>query len=185
MNIPPSPGDIKIDISGSDNSIILNPQTDDAIKNNLKSLLEKKRFSLEISARCHEYLAAKYSFNDRVLNYTSLTLLGVSFILSTVWGEPKTGTSVNIPWAVTTGITMILKGYQDYSRFAASAKSNETDVVSATDLAEDIEYVLLKNNHTKRTLQSLIDSYDERIKSFRKNESLIPVDVKHKFIPLS
>lgn len=163
-------------------TVVIDPKTDDEIKINLLRLLEKKKISLQSAAACHEYLESKYNTVAKGIEYTSLTMLSISFILSMALGG-ECAAMVNVPWTITTGVTMLLKGSKQIVDYSERAMSNERSYKAALDLADDIEYVILKNNHTKRSLQQSLEVYDERIKSFRKTEATIPLDVKHRFLP--
>lgn len=160
---------------------VLSPGGDDDIKLHLLRLLEKKKQSLQIAAKCHEYLHSRYNKIDKVIEYLGLTMLSISFILSMLYGK-QGDTTVNIPWTVTTGVTMILKGSNQVINYHELSVSHEKSYKLTRDLADDIEYVILKNNHTKKSLQQSLELYDERIKSFRKTEETIPLRIKQMFV---
>lgn len=166
-----------------DEKAVLSPGSDDDIKLHLLRLLEKKKQSLQISSSCHEYLAHKYGKINKLIEYLGLTMLSLSFVLSLVFGK-QDDTTVNIPWTVTTGISMLLKGSKQVIDYHKIAISHERSHKLTLDLADDIEYVILKNNHTKKSLQQSLELYDERIKSFRKTEESIPIKIKQMFIPI-
>lgn len=161
--------DVVIDFDGHDT------------KNNLLRLLEKKQSSMNVSAKCHEALTHTFQWRSKLVNYSSILLAGLSFILSTVMGENSS--QINLPLAITSGAALVIKGSQQYCDFTEKAKAHAQSWITALDMADDIEYVILKNNHTVESLQRELDIYEERIKSFRKSEELIPLSIKHKFLP--
>jgi hypothetical protein len=154
--------------------------SDDDIKRNLLVLLEKKMTSLQIAARYHELLANKYRWRSKLVTYSSIIVTGVSFVMSTVLGQSESAT--NVPLAIASGIALVIKGSQQYCDFGEKAKAHTQSWSTALDLADDIEYIILKNNHTTESLQHALDVYEERIKSFRKTEEPIPLDIKHKYV---
>jgi len=152
---------------------------DDDIKRNLLVLLEKKMTSLQIASRYHDILANKYRWRGKIVNYSSIAVAGLSFVMSTVLGQ--SASSTNIPLAVASGLALVIKGCTQYCDFAEKAVAHRRSYNTALDLADDIEYVILKNNHTKDSLKQALDVYEERIKSFRKSEEPIPISIKHKY----
>lgn len=152
---------------------------DNDIKHNLLTLLEKKMTSLQISARYHEILANTYSWRAKIVNYSSILVTGLGFVMSTVLGE-NDGTA-NVPLAIISGIAIIIKGSEEYCDYDEKATLHKQNYSEALDMADDIEYIILKNNHSRDSLQHALDIYEERIKSFRKNEEPIPVEIKHKY----
>jgi hypothetical protein len=153
--------------------------SDDDIKRNLLVLLEKKMTSLQIAARYHEILANKFQWRSKVVSYASIIGTGLSFVMSTVMGQSENST--NVPLAIASGVALALKGSKQYCNFGEKAAAHAQSQIAALDLADDIEYVILKNNHTKVSLQQALDIYEERIKSFRKSEAPIPLDIKLKY----
>ncbi len=149
------------------------------IKRNLLVLLEKKMTSLQMAARYHEILANKYRWYSKVVTYSGIIISGVSFVMSTVLGQ--NASSTNAPLAAASGIALVIKGSNQYCNFGEKASAHAHSYGTALDLADDIEYIILKNNHTKESLTQALDVYEERIKSFRKTEEPIPIDIKHKY----
>lgn len=173
--------DFHIEIREDPHDVVIDPQNELEAKNNLLKLLGAKRNSLQIAADCHYYLFSRYTRLGKLIDYTGLALIAASFILSTILGDEKT--TVNIPWTVTTGVSMILNGSKQIMDYVAEANAHDVCYKAALDLSDDIEYELLKNNHTKEGLQHSLEIYEDRIKSFRKIEKPIPFNIKQKFIP--
>jgi len=92
-----------------DDEIIINPQNDNDIKQNLICLLDKKREGLQFATNCHDYLYNRYSFISKIIEYSLLGCMSLSFVLSTLLGDQCSG-RINIAWTVTTGIALIPKG---------------------------------------------------------------------------
>lgn len=156
--------------------VVINFAADD-VKHNLLVLLEKKMASLQIASRCHEVLANSYRLRSKFINYSGIAVTGLSFVLSTVVGASESNT--NLPLAITSGVALLIKGLHQYNDPTEKAKAHAHCQITANDLAEEIEYIILKNNHTKESLQHVLDVYGDRIKSFRKTEEPIPPAVKH------
>lgn len=146
------------------------------VKDNLLHLMEKKMVSLQIAARCHERLAGNYRVGNKIVNYSSIVIGGINVVMSALWGTSSS--SMNMPLVVTTGIAIVLKGIQHYGDLSKKAEAHRSAWNSAIDMADGIEYVMLKNNHTVESLQRELDTYEERIKGFRKTEEPIPMRIK-------
>ena len=159
-------------------SDVIMDYSDDVIKRNLLVLLEKKMTSLQISAQYHEVLANRYRWRSMLVNYSSILITGISFILSTVMGHSESST--NVPLAISSGLALVIKGSQQYCDFGEMAKAHAQNLNTATDLADDIDFIILKNNHTTSSLQRVLDVHEERIKSFRKTETPVPLSIKHR-----
>lgn len=151
----------------------------DNVKINLLQLLTKKMETMQIVGKCHEYMAEKYNFRGKIIAYTGILSVSLSFIMSAVYGE-NTG-KTNLPLTIISGISLLIKGTQQYCEYDSKALLHAQYGASALDLVDDIEYIILKNNHTKESLQKELDIFEERIKGFRKNEITIPSEVKEKF----
>lgn len=169
--------DLKIDI--------IEELSDDDIKQNLVRLLNRKRQSLQVAADCHEYLSSQNSVRNRFVNYTSIFVMAGSFVLSTTTGSSQCevdASTVNLPWAITAGVSLILKGIRQFADFGERSKLHEKCYKQAMGLSEDIEYLLLKNHHTKTSLQNNLETYEERIKAYRNSEEHIPLNIKQYYL---
>jgi hypothetical protein len=153
----------------------------DEVCTNLIALLKKKSACMRISAKCHKYLALRFASHAWYLNAATVLLLGASFILTTSY-TGLGSTQINIPLVITTGLSMMMKGFIDYTKFLERSVSHEKCWVAAINLSDDMEFILLRNNHTKKSLQQHVDANEEQIKNFRKQEELIPLDIKEHFI---
>ena len=163
----------------------MDPQMEEDVKANLLHLLEKKKLSMRISADCHAYQRDKYTTRTRVIGLFTVILSFASFVLSAT-GSSKLrpdGTMINVPLAVITGFATAVNSLKHLFKPAEKANTHDTNQKTATDIADDIEYVILKNNHTVKSLQQTLELYEDRIKSFRKSEGDIPLEVKQMFIP--
>jgi hypothetical protein len=163
---------------------IINPQNEKDVITNLLTLLQKKLRSLKIYAKCHEYLADKYYVPlDKIATYTMLILAGLSLFLSTTTqGISTTGENINIPWAILSAVTLVIKGISTYGNFAEKANAHRRDQKLCLDLIDDLEIIIIKNTHTTASLQLALSSYEERIKSFRKTEESVPIRIKQKIL---
>ena len=174
---------IEIDIINN-----LNPQNDDDqndndVKDRLIKLLEKKKSAMQISAECHAYLRDTYTKRTKIIEIFTTLLTTVGFILSTTRYDDLSNT-INVPMAIITGMATCVGGIKQIVDPVKLAKIHESNYRSAMDLADDIEYVILKNNHTKKTLQQSLELYEEKIKSFRKVEEQVPLGIKQKIAQL-
>jgi hypothetical protein len=166
---------------------IINPQNDQEIMSNLLQLLQKKLRSLKIYAKCHEYLADKYYIPlDKVTTYTMLILAGLSLFLSTTTNTSNSpsDSNINVPWAILSAVTLVVKGISTYGNFAEKANAHRRDQKICLDLIDDLEIIIIKNTHTIQSLQLTLNSYEERIKSFRKTEESVPIKIKQKFLKI-
>jgi hypothetical protein len=160
----------------------LDPQVEIDIKKNLLRLLEKKKVSMQISADCHTFLRDKYNKRAKIIGMFNIILSFVSFILSASGGGNNSiGTNINIPLAIITGLATAVSGIKQISYPSEKANAHDLNYKTAMDLEDDIEYIILKNNHTVKSLQHSLEVYEERIKSFRKSEEQIPIEVKERF----
>lgn len=166
-----------------DTEFIINPQNDQEIMSNLLQLLQKKLRSLKIYAKCHEYLADKYYIPlDKTTTYMMLILAGLSLFLSTTTNTATSENNINVPWAILSAVTLVVKGISTYGNFAEKANAHRRDQKICLDLIDDLEIIILKNTHTIPSLQLTLGSYEERIKSFRKTEESVPIKIKQKIL---
>lgn len=164
------------------NNVIVEPGDEQTAKNNLLKLLEKKKLSMRIVAACHYYLSSRYNVVAKIFSYTSVGLNGMAFILSTILGDNCTS-QVNVPLAVVTSVSLIVTGINAKTDFSQLSKSHMACHKTAIALADEIEYVMLRNNHTKEGLQHTNEIYEDQIKSFRQTEEDIPIGIKQYYIP--
>lgn len=149
------------------------PRLTPITRQNLIKLLSKKKQSLSIVAECHEYMQSVFHILDVGIYALMITMVATSFVASLVY-EPAV--------SFFTGIATALIALKRYMQPAETAKSHEADFRTAADLCDDIEYLLLKNTHNDDNLKHIVDVYDERIRSFRKHETRIPIHIKKRFI---
>jgi hypothetical protein len=149
-------------------------------KRNMIYMLETKRHSLQASSRCHDFLSHRFRFWNRVATAMTIAAGLMSFALSATQG--KSENQVNVPIIITSGIALAVKGFHEYGALGEKAKAHQQSGTAALDIADDLEYIILKRNHTRESLQQAIDIFGERIKSFRKNEAPIPLDIKQRLL---
>jgi len=162
--------------------------TQDDIISNLTNLLKKKENSMKIYSKCHEYLSYKYLWYHMILSYTIIIIAFLSLILSLINSSAKENcsnslsTSPNIAWTVTTAAIALLKGIHHVTDYVKLSKTHESSYKLYLGLYEDMELVLMKNSHTKLSLQNNLDTFEERIKNIRKDEAIIPINIKNKYV---
>jgi hypothetical protein len=167
--------------------IITNPIDDSEIIKNLILLLSKKKKLLDYTSECHSSLSEYYHKLWKGINIVLIVFSVVSFIISGLSNISHNCAEdslqpINVVNIVMSGMISVISLYISHENFSELSKRHDVCYRNSLILSEEIEYILLKNNHTKENLQHIIEIYDEKIKSFRGSEVEIPESIKRKFI---
>lgn len=149
----------------------------------LLALLNHRKSAMKISADCHEYLFNTYRVSWIIFTVACITLNGATFIISALGGQTsqEQGSQPFLVLTILTGLTTIIAGIMSKWNFAEIYKSHQKSMVAAANLYQDIDFALSKTL-SGEMLQTVTETYNEKIKTFRETEEPIPWAITHKFL---
>jgi hypothetical protein len=148
----------------------------------LKNLLENRLKMLIVSRKSHEYL---YSFYNKV--YIFITVLLVvsasgSFIVDFLYEDKHQSSTTKGLYLFFEVISLILIGILTKTQITEKLHGHHKSLEMVEELIQDIEFFMAKDINSKKAYGENLELYQEKIKSYKNNETYVPVWIKKKYI---
>lgn len=149
----------------------------------LLTILRHRKTSMKVCADSHEYLYNTYRITWIVITVVSAVIAGGSFAISAIGGAraKEEGSDLYTALAILTGITMIVTGITSKWNFAKMYEAHHKSMIAAVAMYQDLDFALARSP-SSGDLHTLVETFTEKIKTFRETEEPVPWTITHKFL---
>lgn len=150
--------------------------------NKLKILLNKRLKMLIVSKKSHDYL---YSFYNKLYMFITVMLVfsaSGSFVVDFLYEDKHNSNTTKVLYLFFEVMSLILIGVLTKTPITEKLHGHDRCKYMVNELIQDIEFFIAKDINNRKTYNDNLSIYEEKIKSYKSNETYIPAWVKHKHI---